>query len=191
MANSKRRFRDKLEATLNAIDTNDESISASKSPTRDIENNEEKESTSPPRRSRFKKSVEKLIDQSNEDAVNEQAIKKIRKVRTKNIDLSDKGQVNDAYESDQKGESASAKKARRFIKKEKKDLDTGSKPSLVDNTILAVIIHQTDKLRTDVNIYRPVVRVHVVDLAQDGQYALKTFRHCFLSYCLKLFLLIS
>lgn len=45
-----------------------------------------------------------------------------------------------------------------------------------DPSILAVIIHQTDKLRTDVNIYHPVVRIHLLDLDSDGQYVKKTRR---------------
>lgn len=43
-----------------------------------------------------------------------------------------------------------------------------------DPNILAVIIHKCDKLRTDINIYNPVVRVHVIDLDANGEYVTKT-----------------
>jgi hypothetical protein len=32
--------------------------------------------------------------------------------------------------------------------------------------ILAIVVHQCDKLRTDVNIYHPLVHVHMVDLGR-------------------------
>ena len=43
-----------------------------------------------------------------------------------------------------------------------------------DTNILAVIVHKSDKLRTDINIYNPVVRVHIVDLDTNGEYVIKT-----------------
>jgi hypothetical protein len=48
--------------------------------------------------------------------------------------------------------------------------------SVRDTNIMAVIIHRSDKLRTDVNIYNPVVRIHLLDLDLDGQYVKKTRR---------------
>ena len=46
-------------------------------------------------------------------------------------------------------------------------------PYANDPKILAVIIHQSDKLRMDINMYRPIVRVHIVDLDMDGEYVKK------------------
>ena len=45
-----------------------------------------------------------------------------------------------------------------------------------DPNILAITVHKTDKLRTDINIYNPIVRIHLVDLDADGQYLKKTKR---------------
>ena len=46
-------------------------------------------------------------------------------------------------------------------------------PRPVDPNILAVIIHQSDKLRTDINMYHPIVRVHIIDLDMNGEYVKK------------------
>jgi jouberin len=44
-----------------------------------------------------------------------------------------------------------------------------------DGRILAIRIHRTDKLRTEIFILHPVVRVHLVDM-DTGQYLKKTSR---------------
>ncbi len=53
---------------------------------------------------------------------------------------------------------------------------TFSRCALADDNaqILAIVVHQCDKLRTDVNIYHPLVRVHMVDLGADGRYVKKS-----------------
>jgi hypothetical protein len=53
--------------------------------------------------------------------------------------------------------------------------------TVIDNNaqILALVIHQCDKLRTDVNIYHPMVRVHLLDLDSDGRYVKKSIKLVF------------
>lgn len=46
--------------------------------------------------------------------------------------------------------------------------------SFEDTLITAVIVHQSDRLRTDINIYHPIVKVHILDLDMDGQYVKKS-----------------
>ena len=53
------------------------------------------------------------------------------------------------------------------------DISFHLEPFANDPKILAVIIHQSDKLRMDINMYRPIVRVHIVDLDMDGEYVKK------------------
>lgn len=55
-------------------------------------------------------------------------------------------------------------------------IDEASAEPPEDNRILAVVIHESGKLRTDVNIYHPMVRIHIVDLDQNGQYVKKLHR---------------
>lgn len=43
-----------------------------------------------------------------------------------------------------------------------------------DPNILAIIVHKTDKLRTHLNIHNPLVRIHILDLDNEGQYIRKT-----------------
>jgi hypothetical protein len=173
----KRRLRDKLASSL------DEPTSPSPRPP---------VTTEQPKRSRNLKSRSRtqLIEEDGDVAAAEvDDIKKIRKKRVTKESQSkspDPGHANEAFELDQEAEPV--RKGRRVKKKVSKetvgnsDVDSDKQEDKVykdiheDKNILAVVIHQTDKLRTDINMYRPVVRVHIVDLDLDGQYVLKTKR---------------
>ncbi len=56
---------------------------------------------------------------------------------------------------------------------EKNAIEPEEEPSENDPNILAVVVHQSDKLRTDINMYHPMVRVHILDLDMDGNYVRK------------------
>ena len=63
------------------------------------------------------------------------------------------------------------KPRRRGRKASEEEVEEETRPT--DSNILAVVIHQSDKLRTDINLYHPMVRVHIVDLNMDGEYVKK------------------
>lgn len=50
--------------------------------------------------------------------------------------------------------------------------ETEKKPSFDDSLVLGVYIHRTDKLKTDLLMSHPMVKVHVVDEV-TGQYVKK------------------
>jgi len=56
------------------------------------------------------------------------------------------------------------------------------KRSLDDSLVLGVYIHRTDKLKTDLMVSHPMVKVHVVDEV-TGQYVKKEDRFGFHLYC--------
>ncbi len=39
------------------------------------------------------------------------------------------------------------------------------------------MIHECGKLRTDINIYHPMVRIHILDLDQNGRYVNKLHKY--------------
>ena len=52
------------------------------------------------------------------------------------------------------------------------DADVPKKPTFDENLVLAVYIHRTDRLKTDLLISHPMVKVHVID-ETTGQYVKK------------------
>lgn len=56
------------------------------------------------------------------------------------------------------------------------------KQSFDDSLVLGVYIHRTDKLKTDLMVSHPMVKVHVVDEV-TGQYVKKEDRFGFHLYC--------
>ena len=114
---------------------------------------------------------------TNED---KNLIKNSRRSR-RNKESIDEGKDNKAYvtEKENADESPKVVKKSRRRKANKKteeeaEEDESTKPR--DSNILAVIIHQSDKLKTDVNIYHPMVRVHIIDIDNDGEYVKKLDR---------------
>ena len=109
-------------------------------------------------------------------------LKKISTEKQTDYDSGSQIHVNRAYESDEdiKTEEAREEKPKKKVRKtRKKNAESESKVEEEkelgdDPNILAIIVHKTDKLRTDINIYNPVVRIHLVDLETDGQYVKKT-----------------
>ena len=106
------------------------------------------------------------------------------------------GRVNEGFESDKEvqkadepatGSQSESKRAPKPRRPRNRNQKTGqdavnqtetapSQPvtSFEDTLITAVIVHQSDRLRTDINIYHPIVKVHVLDLGMDGQYLKKS-----------------
>jgi len=56
------------------------------------------------------------------------------------------------------------------------------KQAFDDNLVLGVYIHRTDKLKTDLMVSHPMVKVHVVDEV-TGQYVKKEDRFGFYLFC--------
>lgn len=56
-----------------------------------------------------------------------------------------------------------------------RDSPVNSKRSLEDDLVLGVYIHRTDRLKSDILISHPMVKIHVVDL-NTGQYVKKDDR---------------
>lgn len=132
----------------------------------------------------------RLTSDGDEQTENSVKIKKKRSNLKKNLttnetenDLSNQAHVNQAYESDESLKRAHTRndteeKPKKKTRKARKKLVVSKEEPIEeigdDPNILAVIVHKTDKLRTDINIYNPVVRIHLVDLDADGQYMKKT-----------------
>ena len=57
-----------------------------------------------------------------------------------------------------------------------------SAENIEDPRVLAIVIHECGKLRTDINIYHPMVRIHLLDLDQHGRYVNKLHRYIFFNY---------
>lgn len=118
-----------------------------------------------------------FITESREDAMKSR--RRSRAARNK-----DEGQDNAAFEEDNEETktpssepttSNKAKKSRRRGKRSEEEevKEPEEEPFDRDPNILAVIVHQSDKLRTDINMYHPMVRVHILDLDMDGNYVRK------------------
>ncbi|RNA40529.1 jouberin isoform X2 [Brachionus plicatilis] len=127
------------------------------------------------------RSDQKLI--LNDKPSKDSKVKSSRKLKA--IETSDNtgisGTINQAFEPDNsqpiKEKKLLNKPPRRARKaREKAEIEQDTTIHKSDSNILAIIIHQTDKLRTDINIYNPTVRVHILDLDTDGQYVKKTKR---------------
>jgi hypothetical protein len=131
----------------------------------------------------------RMTSDDNEQTENDVKLKKkrgnLKKILTEKQTDYDSGSqihVNRAYESDEdiKTEEAREEKPKKKGRKARKKIaESESKVEEEeelgdDPNILAIIVHKTDKLRTDINIYNPVVRIHLVDLETDGQYVKKT-----------------
>jgi hypothetical protein len=104
---------------------------------------------------------------------------KIKKRRARKTTIKNEGQMNEAFEENETAEKQNdgEKKKRRTRKKTSFAYANNNQDlPLEDQNILAVIVHQTDRLRTVINMYRPVVRIHILDLESDGQYVKKTKR---------------
>ncbi|CAF0887332.1 unnamed protein product [Brachionus calyciflorus] len=167
-------LRKNLKDKLIKLETNDEENLISPRSARSVT-----EKTDDEKALQSARSDQKLIPSETEEK--SEKVKKTRAKRPKSKEILDKvvkeGVINDAYEPEgqnKKEENLTEKPPRRARKvKTKIDSEPESKVLDPESNILAVIVHQTDKLRTDVNIYNPVVRVHIVDLDADGQYVKK------------------
>lgn len=119
------------------------------------------------------KSDQKLISKSNS---NVRSKAKSNSKSKQQMEMSNKeeinGSINQAFQTETIGDKISNKPPRRARKtKQKTEIEQVEKQ---DPNILAIIIHRTDKLRTDVNIYNPTLRIHILDLDTDGQYVKKS-----------------
>lgn len=87
-----------------------------------------------------------------------------------------KGNTNEAYESDTQdkqqsiAEDQEEKSKKTKIKKKKKQANETKEK---DPYILAIIIHESGRFRTDINLYHPLIKIHLVDLNNNGQYIRK------------------
>lgn len=117
------------------------------------------------------KSDQKLISNTNVRSKEKLNSKPKRSLEVSNNEEIN-GSINQAFEPETKSDAVLNKPPRRARKtRQKTETDQVEKQ---DPNILAIIIHQTDKLRTDVNIYNPTLRIHILDLDTDGQYVKKS-----------------
>lgn len=116
--------------------------------------------------------LKKLDQEINKKKVPDSKSKEKRKMKKPEIEMTEKSNSAFVEENNEKLANKPPRRARKI----KKNNETEQIIEQVDPNILAIIIHQTDKLRTDINIYNPFVRIHILDLDINGQYVKKTKR---------------
>ncbi|XP_066525055.1 jouberin [Hoplias malabaricus] len=121
-----------------------------------------------------------------------------RKKKKKNLRASDENESHSELATDKKKSKASiqsdtveedkddAEKPREKKKKKRKEevivedsqteADASQRQAFDDNLVLGVYIHRTDRLKTDLLVSHPMVKVHVVD-EMSGQYVKKEDSH--------------
>ncbi|KAM3871163.1 jouberin [Diretmus argenteus] len=81
-------------------------------------------------------------------------------------------------ENEAESKGRKKKKKRRQVHKEdsETEVDVPQKPTFDDSLVLGVYVHRTDRLKTDLQISHPMVKIHVVDEI-TGQYVKKEDSH--------------
>ncbi|XP_030574561.1 jouberin isoform X2 [Archocentrus centrarchus] len=135
------------------------------------------------KKTRVKGEEKSVISQSvtlNND-VGKKKKKKLRSVVTESdAGDQDEDEDGDAYadvENETESKGKKKKKKKHVVKEESEaEPEVPQKPVFDDSLVLGVYIHRTDRLKTDLLISHPMVKIHVVDEI-TGQYAKKEDCH--------------
>ncbi|XP_026007592.1 jouberin isoform X2 [Astatotilapia calliptera] len=134
------------------------------------------------RRTRVKGEDESAVSQSVtlSNDVGKKKKKKMKSVVT-DSDAGDQDEDTDLdadveNETESKGKKKKRKKKHVVKDQSEAESEAPQKPVFDDNLVLGVYIHRTDRLKTDLMISHPMVKIHVVDEA-TGQYVKKEDCH--------------
>ncbi|GAA6223288.1 jouberin-like [Lates japonicus] len=133
------------------------------------------------KKTRVKTEEESTVSQSvtlNND-VGKKKKKKLKSVVTESdIGDQDEGADQDAdVENETEPKGKKKKKKKHVVKEESEtEAEVPQKPTFDDSLVLGVYVHRTDRLKTDLLISHPMVKIHVVDEI-TGQYVKKEDCH--------------
>ncbi|CAJ1074490.1 jouberin isoform X1 [Xyrichtys novacula] len=91
-------------------------------------------------------------------------------------DEADRNTGADEDETEAKGKKKKKKKKHVVKEESETEADVPQKPTFDDSLVLGVYIHRTDRLKTDLLLSHPMVKIHVVD-ENTGQYVKKEDCH--------------
>ncbi|XP_019962576.2 jouberin isoform X2 [Paralichthys olivaceus] len=141
---------------------------------------EEEERT--PKKTKVKTKEESGVSQNvalNND-VGKKKKKKLKSVVTESdLGEQDEGADQDAdVENETESKGKKKKKKKKHVVKEESEIEAEAqqKPTFDDSLVLGVSVHRTDRLKTDLLISHPMVKIHVVDEI-TGQYVKKEDCH--------------
>ncbi|XP_023276724.1 jouberin-like isoform X2 [Seriola lalandi dorsalis] len=135
-----------------------------------------------PKKTRVKSEEESVVSQ-NVTLNNDVGKKKKKKLKSVVTD-SDYGDQDEGAEQDADVENETESKGKKKKKKKKHvvkdesetEAEVSSKPTFDDSLVLGVYVHRTDRLKTDLLISHPMVKIHVIDEI-TGQYVKKEDCH--------------
>ncbi|XP_040916900.1 jouberin isoform X1 [Toxotes jaculatrix] len=135
-----------------------------------------------PKKTRVKTEEESSVSQNvalNND-VGKKKKKKLKSVvRESDFGDQDEGADQDAdVENETESKGKKKKKKKKHVVKEESETEAEApqKPTFDDSLVLGVYVHRTDRLKTDLLISHPMVKIHVVDEI-TGQYVKKEDCH--------------
>ncbi|XP_039992887.1 jouberin [Xiphias gladius] len=135
-----------------------------------------------PKKTRVKKEEESVVSQNvtlNND-VGKKKKKKLKSVVTES-DFGDQVESADQdadveNETESKGKKKKKKKKHVVKEESETEAEVPQKPTFDDSLVLGVNVHRTDRLKTDLLLSHPMVKIHVVDEI-TGQYVKKEDCH--------------
>ncbi|XP_056151400.1 jouberin [Lampris incognitus] len=134
------------------------------------------------------RTVKKMVKKSDLNATRQEILlnndmgkkkkKKLKSVNTESEIRDQDESMEHVGDTENKAESKGKKKKRKQVMKEEREqeAETPQKPVFDDSLVLGVYIHRTDRLKTDLLISHPMLKIHVVN-ETTGQYVRKEDSH--------------